>query len=88
MPGKLTGAFLLTTTAYMWLGEVVDEDERFIYLRNASRVFNDGRFGSFVRNGVGEGAEIEFAGAAEVRIPQHSVSDVVEWLHALPAGDQ
>ncbi len=81
-------AVLVTTTAYAWLGKVERECERYLHLTSASRVFNDGRFGAFVRTGGHENAEIENVGEARVRIPHTAVVDVVEWTHPLPTDDQ
>ena len=79
----------VTTTAYAWLGKVIREDERFLHLSKASRVFNDGRFGEFVRTGRHANAEIEHCGpGVTVRIPHTAVVDIVSWEHALPDTDQ
>ena len=82
-------AALITTTAYAWIGKITRDDERFVHLEQASRVFNDGRFGAFVREGRHENAEIEHVGEdTVVQIPHTAIVDMVEWKHPLPTTDQ
>ena len=79
---------LITTVAFAWVGDIADIDHFFVTLNKASRVFVDGRFGEFVRNGKHPNAEIEYAGDAVVKIPIGAICDMVEWKHPLFDKDQ
>ncbi len=74
------GKYFFRTVTYFTVGEVKKVVGRFVYLKNASVVFDTGRFMDAIKNGSLN--EVEPVGESFVNLD--TVVDFFPWEHSLP----
>lgn len=74
----------IRTVTYFHVGEVVDQNDKFVALKNCSWVADTRRFSEFLEKGKTVGMEVEvFPPADIIRIAIAGIIDVSPWNHDL-----
>jgi len=80
------GKYFFRTVTYFVVGEVKKVVGRFAYLKDASVIFDTGRFSDFIKDGVQSSTEVE--PTSDVFVNFDSVTDFFPWKHKLPSKQQ
>lgn len=79
---ELGKKYFVMTVTYFIVGELVDQDDKFLKFKTVSMVADTGRFTDFLRDGKKEGMEIELF-ANDVIIAKGAIVNATEWKHDL-----
>ncbi len=77
---KTGKAYFFRTVTYHMVGKVVQQEENFVELSDASWVADSGRFMNAIKDGVL--SEVEPVGTAYINLD--GVTDFFPWAHPLP----
>jgi hypothetical protein len=77
-----SGKFFFRTVTYHALGNIVERQNNFVKLEDASWVADSGRFSKAIENGDKALLEVEYVGTMYVNLD--TVTDAFPWEHDLP----
>ncbi|NQU99364.1 MAG: hypothetical protein HQ538_01380 [Parcubacteria group bacterium] len=78
--------YFIRTVTYHCVGKITQRLGHFIILKEASVIFDSGKFSDAIKNGFGESAEIETVGQMILNLD--AITDMFSWEHKLPKKTQ